>query len=514
MRVDRREFIKRSFAGSALIAAGTGFYKQNAFAMNKTMFQTSSDVSFVGSSAAGTRRQMITDVLAPWKYSVAAGISGKTILVKVNMVYWNPALEDPSLSLTHVDAVRGLLDFLRSISATVPIIVGDCTANNSQLGNIATMFTDAGYTDLENEYSGVTLRDLNTFAAAHRKFWDPDFTAAAPVAIPIISAFTDPSYFVISITRPKTHSNTVFTGVNKNILMGAPLHSYPALENSSSDSDPLLPTVIPKQFMHGQNGWYSGTNPGENQCLSYNLYQMANLIYSTGAPALSVLDAWEGMEGDGPVSGTGVAQYCAVAGVDPLAVDRLTAKLIGLSDTATDPMDKTMPSFSDSRYLVWISNAGFGNYDLSRINFILGSLAELETYVKQYALSPNYTGDPSYETQWQPDVPPVVLDLKEVKVSHTLDPKPYLVPQLHKQVTSNEIAINFSLPVVYKIDLAIYTLSGVEIRTFGIDHLPGGRYSVVWNCCDNRGSRVSAGNYIIRLGFGSRFLCDNITLVK
>jgi hypothetical protein len=323
--------------------------------------------------------------------------------------------------------------------------------------------------------------------------WEPDFTSTS--SVPIVSALVDPDYYVISICRPKTHNCQVLTGVNKNILMGAPL-------------------TLSKQLMHGQDGWYSGTHTDEDKCLAYNLFQLGNVMFPTGNPALSVLDAWEGMQGNGPTGGTSIMQYCAVAGVDPLAVDRLCAKLMGFSDTATDPMDKNNPSYTDARALWWLSNAGLGNYDLSKINFISGSLAELETYVETYTLASTYTGTPSYQTMWTGGPPDSVLDpTRSIGDSHFLDPKPFLTPQVHAPVAGRQVSIEFSLPIGFSIHLAVYNLQGAEIRRLGHEYLPAGRYSIVWDRRDNHGTRVPSGRYLIRLGFDGRSMSDRLTLI-
>ena len=94
----RRDFLKRSAAGAALLTAGAGVFKNSAFAINPTLYQEKSDISFVGSSEEGSRRQTIIDVLEPWRETVAAGIQGKTILLKVNLVYWMSMLDDPSIT--------------------------------------------------------------------------------------------------------------------------------------------------------------------------------------------------------------------------------------------------------------------------------------------------------------------------------------------------------------------------------------------------------------------------------
>jgi uncharacterized protein (DUF362 family) len=498
MNLGRRDFLKMSGAGAAMLAAGSGMLKTNsAFAMNPVMNQATSDVSFVGSSSSGARRQMIADVLAPWASTVTAAISGKTaVIVKPNLVYWGSA---GLVGVTHPDAVRGCIDFIRSISSSIPIIIGECSASAS----ISTIWSNAGYNALTTEFTGVTLMDLNntgSMPSVDKHIWNTDFSTT--VSIPITSAFVDSNYYVISVTRPKTHNCMVITGVNKNMLMAAPLTSY-------------------KQQMHGQIGWYSGQHTDEDKCLAWNIYQLGNVIYATGTPGLAVLDAWEGLEGDGPVNGTSIMQYCAVAGIDPLAVDRLCAKLMGLSDTAIDPPNPATPSYTDPRVLVWLSNAGFGNYDLSKINFILGDVTSLTSYVKNYTLAPNYlgtnTGDTNhYETRWLygSNPPSTILDATAVKRSLYQDPKPFLMPHVNEEIRGNQVKIQFSLPVEFPISLGIYNLHGAEIRRLGHELLPAGRYSVDWDGRDSHGARVPAGRYMIKLGFGSRSMCNQISLVR
>jgi uncharacterized protein (DUF362 family) len=474
-----------------MIAAGAGMLKSSAFAMNPAKNQATSDVSFVGSSSSGTRRQMIADVLEPWRATVTAGIVGKTILIKPNLVYTGV------LAATHVDAIRGLLDFLRTITS-VPIIIGECSAYSP----LSDLWTADGYNALTTEYADVSLMDLNntgSMPSVNRDIWNTDFSTTTSIAV--TSAFFSSSYYVISIARPKTHNCMVMTGVNKNMLMAAPLTSI-------------------KQQMHGAIGWYSGQHTNEDKCLAYNLYQLGNLIYTAGTPSFAVLDAWEGMEGNGPTSGTSYMQYCAVAGIDPLAVDRLCAKLMGFSDAATDPMDYNNPSYTDMRALLWLSNAGFGNYDLSKINFILGSLSSLSTYVHSYTLADNYrgtnTGDTThYETRWTGGPPATILDPETaVKDSHYLDPKPFLTPQVRGVISGSEVTINFSLPVSFPIRLGIFNLQGAEVCRLGEEYLLAGRYTKVWDCRDSHGSRVRSGRYLIKLEFGSRSMCDLISLSR
>lgn len=507
MGVNRREFLKRTGAGAAIIIGGSELLKKGALAATKAPSAEKSDVSFVGSSATGTRRKMIKDVLEPWKAKVTAEIAGKTIIIKPNLVClntWGMQGGDQTLPVTHIDAIRGLIDFIRSISTTVPIIVGDISAVATTGNDFTSITTGAGYTTLATEFSGVSLKDLSdttVFPPVNHSIWTPDFTTTT--TIPISSAFTDPKYYVISITRPKTHNCMIMTGINKNILMAA------SLLNATVDGK----KVNIKNIIHGKDGWSSGKDKDENKCLSYNLFQLANILYPNKTPALSVLDAWEGMEGDGPVTGTSVMQYCAVAGTDPLAVDRLSAKLMGFSDTPTDPVNKEAPSYTDMRMLVWMSNAGLGNYDLNKINFILGSQSDLEKCVKSYKLHSNYTGNPSYETNWTGGPPSKVLDKTSVLNSRYLDPKPLLVPQVEK-FNNDHVTINFSLPIEHTIELGIFNLRGIEVRSLGKEFLSAGRYSMVWDGRDNSGASVPSGKYVIKMKTGSQVVCDHVSISR
>src|SRR5690554_6190044 len=82
---NRRAFLRISGSCAAMIAAGPAVIKSKVFA-EEPLSSNISDVSFVGSSAGGTRKQMIIDVLEPWREKVKEGIEGKTIVIKVNVV--------------------------------------------------------------------------------------------------------------------------------------------------------------------------------------------------------------------------------------------------------------------------------------------------------------------------------------------------------------------------------------------------------------------------------------------
>ena len=76
-------------------------------------------------------------------------------------------------------------------------------------------------------------------------------------------------------------------------------------------------------------------------------------------PHLAVIDGFEGMEGSGPNNGDAVDWHTALAGLDAVAVDHLTAYLMGF-----DP--------SQIGYLAYCRKTGLGIGDLSQIEVLSG----------------------------------------------------------------------------------------------------------------------------------------------
>jgi hypothetical protein len=84
----------------------------------------------------------------------------------------------------------------------------------------------------------------------------------------------------------------------------------------------------------------------------------------------TVIDGYEGMEGNGPASGTPVASRVAIASRDYIAADRVGLEVMGIN-----------PKWLG--YLNFCGDFGIGQYDLSKID-IRG--AKLEAVRKKYRL--------------------------------------------------------------------------------------------------------------------------------
>jgi uncharacterized protein (DUF362 family) len=278
---------------------------------------------------------MVNQILAPLKDEIAEGVKGKQVMIKPNFV-----MNDTPLCATHVDAVRGVLDFLKPIYSG-KIIIGE-SPSVFATGGTMPAFENYGYMPLEGEY-GVELMDLNTQSSKPAWILDRNLY---PTEIQLISQFLDPKTYVISITRLKTHNSVVATMGLKNIVMGAPI-----VVSGGSDS---------KRPMHGAS----------SRWLHYNMF----LVAQKTMPNLTVIESVEGMEGNGPISGTPVEHGVALAGTDVLAVDSIGAQLMDV------PLE-------DLGYLNFCANAGLGIIDREKID-ILGDKKPQE-YVKKYQLGPS-----------------------------------------------------------------------------------------------------------------------------
>ncbi len=236
----------------------------------------------------GDRRQVILDALKPIEEEVFAGIGDKNVLIKPNM-----AVSKNPLAITHVDAVRAVLEFLRPRHKK-QIIIGESGVFNTLEG-----YKNNGYEALEKEYK-VKLVDLNAGPSKNYYVFGREQN---PQPVRIISSFFDPDVYVISLARMKTHDCVLVTLSLKNVLMAAPLNDY----------------------KRSDKGYLHGPAPAVNDILHFNLFHLAHKVW----PDLAVIDGFEAMEGDGPAWGTPFEAKVGLASTDPLAADMVAAKIMG-----------------------------------------------------------------------------------------------------------------------------------------------------------------------------------------
>jgi uncharacterized protein (DUF362 family) len=267
----------------------------------------------------GDRREIIFQSLKLIEDDVWAAIDRKKrVLIKPNM-----AVTKNPLAVTHVDAVRAVLEFLKP-RCRKPIVVAE-----SGVLNTADGFRNNGYPVLEKEY-GVKVVDLNA-APVHVPGYVVD-KDLVPRAIRIYADLADPDVCVISLARMKTHDTVLVTLALKNVLMAAPVNDY-----RRSD----------KGILHG-------AVKSIDDVMHYNLFHLAE----RGVwPDLAVIDAFESMEGHGPAWGTPLETHLALASPDPLAADVVGTTIMGF-----DP--------ARILYLKAMADAGLGQGDLAKVQIV------------------------------------------------------------------------------------------------------------------------------------------------
>ena len=273
------------------------------------------------------RYDMVSRALKLIEDEVVSSIGSKRIMIKPNIV-----LSDCAECVTHVDAVRAVLDFLAP-HVKGRILIGESGVQDTMKGFLAN-----GYGELEKNYD-VKLLDLNQDTCRTRYVLGLD---NKPTAIRIIDTFFDPNLYIISVARMKTHNYVFVTLSIKNVIMASPL-------NDAKGND--------KGLMHQ-------APPARNDLLHYNMLHIAHEIF----PDLAVIDGFVGIEGNGPAWGTPISSKVVLASRDAVAADITGTRVMGF-----DP--------GKINYLNAMAAAGLGQGDTDKIQ-LLGT--PLEQCITKY----------------------------------------------------------------------------------------------------------------------------------
>ncbi len=308
------------------------------------------------------RRKNVFDALVNIDSDVKAGLQRKKyVLIKPNNVS-----TEKQLASTHVDAINGILDYLAPRFAG-PVIIAESSAGDTLEG-----YSNLGYKPLEKEWSShhLSFLDLNREAKYETHTLIDYDLHITPVRL--AARLFDPDAFVVCCAVMKTHNAAVASLSVKNMSLGAPLHAAPG-EGHWSD----------KRKYH----------VGVRQ-MQYNIMLTAQKMRPFWGA--TVIDGFEGMEGNGPTSGTPVNSRLAIASTDYIAADRVGLETMGI--------DSQWPG-----YLVYCGQMGLGQYDLSKIDVIGPSIASVQ---KKYRLH----SDIDRELQWRgpmEDLPPKLGSIRD-----------------------------------------------------------------------------------------------------
>ena len=334
---NRRNFLKTSIIGGVALVFARPF---EAFA---SFGQPNDFAARVALTTGDNRADMVFRALQPFSKEIASAIGIKRVVLKPN----NVSIDLP-LCATHVDTLEGILEFLKSIGKLDNVIIAESAANGPTLDG----FSNYGYFRLLSKYP-VKLVDLDQepFDLLY-VFDEKDFR---PHAIRASRVLLDSNSYIVSVARMKTHDRVLATLSLKNIVVGAPIKDKGFTWSRSSKPG----AVNDKPLIHGSG--FRGIN--------YNLYALSCQLH----PHLAVIDGFEGMEGNGPNSGTPVDHRICVVSNDWLAADRVAIELMGID-------------FAKVGYLNFCAQTGAGTADLNKIE-IIGE--KLRDHIKPYKLSDN-----------------------------------------------------------------------------------------------------------------------------
>jgi uncharacterized protein (DUF362 family) len=296
--------------------------------------QTRSSVAIV---KGDNRRKMIYESLLAIDDRIRPQLEKKkSVVIKPNNVSTTF-----QLASTHPDVFRGMLDYL------APRFKGPVYIAESSAGNTLEGFENFKYSTVANEHKSqnVSLIDLNE-EAKYIILPLIDFDLHV-VPVRLAARLFDPDAFLISATILKTHNMAVASLSVKNMVLGAPLHQAPKEAKRWND----------------KRRYHVGVRQG-----LYNIFLTAQKMQTYWGA--TVIDGYEGMEGNGPASGTPVPSRIAIASTDYIAADRVGVECMGID-----------PNWVG--YLKYCGEVGIGQWDLGKIDIKGAAIAEVQ---KKYRL--------------------------------------------------------------------------------------------------------------------------------
>jgi uncharacterized protein (DUF362 family) len=245
------------------------------------------------------------------------------------------------LAATHADAIHGILDYLG------PRFKGPVFITESSAGDTLEGYDNFGYSKVAGEHTNTKLVDLNR-EGLYKTVAMMDYDLH-PKPARFAARLFDPEAFIICAAMLKSHNVVVASLSVKNMALGAPLHS-----------------------VRGQGSW-------NDKRVVHNGLRQTHYNIFLGAQALkpywgaAVIDGYEGMEGNGPASGTPVPSRIAIASTDFIAADRVAVETMGIN-----------PDWLG--YLRFCADFGIGQYDPARIE-VRGE--KVEAVRRKYLLHPD-----------------------------------------------------------------------------------------------------------------------------
>jgi uncharacterized protein (DUF362 family) len=348
----RRNFLKTTLTGGvAALMAGRLVRSAMAAAPTETPAAVAGGPTKVALSNGDNRTDNVVRALRSLEKEIAAAIGNRRVVIKPNLV-----TDTVPLACSHVDAIAGILDFLKGIGKLDNAIIAESSASSTPRA-----FQLQGYPALADKYK-IKLVELDYEKYQTLMAISENDAKPHPVRVSSILADRTENY-VISACMLKTHDRAVATMGIKNVVVGAATKTQGRGRGGFND----------KPILHGDGP----------RGININLAMLAPLLH----PSLTVIDGFAGMEANGPSNGTKVDHRVCVASSDYVAADAVGAALMGIEPGTIG-------------YLTYLTDAKIGEGDLSKMEIIGEPVAKL---ARKYRL-PN-----SLERQMQWKAPSGVM---------------------------------------------------------------------------------------------------------
>jgi len=321
------------------------------------------------------RYQNVLSALETLEDEIKPNIKNKKILIKPNMlsVYHQPAA-------SHRDSLRAITKFIKRFSPKeIAIAEGGCFGVR-RIQDVFTGFNRYGYLDLRKKIPEIRFIDLNRDKHVRTKFLNIKHQEIEAK----ISKTAVGDWYRISLAKPKTSDFCIVTLSIKNMIGCLQGYDKMKIHGFSTSrmkemirhySKKILPRVNPYPFP-----LYGFKNEQFAECcriLNKNIVRLVKVV----PPSLSVIDGFDGMEGNGPLHGKLVRLRVAVASADYVAADAVMAKIMGF-----EPFDVG--------YIYYAYEEGLGEADLSAIEIKGAKIEDVAAKFKPHA---NYR----YQLKWK-----------------------------------------------------------------------------------------------------------------
>ena len=291
----------------------------------------------VGLAKTGRRRSNVFEALDNIRGELIPKVQ-EQVLLKPNFLS-----STNQLASSHVDAIRGALDFLLSTpNPPTEVIIAE-GANEKFSGEAFQVF---GYDALQAEYDiPIQLVDLH-----QETRWEEAkvFLAGREQDTVRMPKRVLECPCTISVAIAKTHDAGVVTLAMKNMIMGT-LHKADRIK------------------MHGYHSHADRVLPREAQTLNMNLLRLSRPLM----PDIAIVDGTVGLQGNGPGGTDSVPLGIAIASGDVFAADAVTAKAMGF-----EPLEIGLFHYANEM--------GYGTADLDKIDIVGPAVDNVATSFKPH----------------------------------------------------------------------------------------------------------------------------------